>query len=273
MTTELNRLRQLAGVPTLITESYDIDGQTAGEYVEELDISVNQEDRAEFDQIIDNYLTSDSESYLKDQVNRLPTDQIKALINDLMMLHYDLDEQFDTDMKKHNERIDKDEVSEETVDFDPSKSIGVHAANYMRKVTFIGHDKWRATHNKPEGSRATAMALGRTKEEADQRAEYLMQKYAEKGMKPQIEPGYTTMNGGMNIRTEQGQMREWSNSVAGDVEDRGNYQEQPDGETIDNSLRRYLNAEAMKVSVQESHTDESMLNEYNAFKEDSNLGK
>lgn len=66
--------------------------------------------------------------------------------------------------------------------------------------------------------------------------------------------------------TESKQMREWANSIYKQYDDRGHYQEQPDGETVDLSLRRYLNAKAMPVQLEEDHTEEGMLREYKNFK-------
>lgn len=67
--------------------------------------------------------------------------------------------------------------------------------------------------------------------------------------------------------TEADQMREWANSIYKQYDDRGHYQEQPDGETVDLSLRRYLNAKAMPVKIEEDHTVKGMLKEYKTFKE------
>lgn len=67
-------------------------------------------------------------------------------------------------------------------------------------------------------------------------------------------------------KTEQQQMREWSNSIYKQYDDRGHYQEQPEGETVDLSLRRYLNAKPMKVQVEEDHTVKGMIKEYKGFK-------
>jgi len=66
--------------------------------------------------------------------------------------------------------------------------------------------------------------------------------------------------------TEAQTMREWANSIYKQYDDRGHYQEQPDGETVDLSLRRYLDADAMPVKIEEDHTEESMLREYKNFK-------
>jgi hypothetical protein len=66
--------------------------------------------------------------------------------------------------------------------------------------------------------------------------------------------------------TEQQQMREWSNSVYKNYEDRGHIQAQPEGETVDNSLRRYLNADPHKVQVSESHTPKKLSASYKTFK-------
>lgn len=68
--------------------------------------------------------------------------------------------------------------------------------------------------------------------------------------------------------SETDQMREWANSVYQAYDDRGDYQEQPDGETVDLSLRRYLNAKAEPVQIEEDHTPEGMLKEYKEFKKD-----
>lgn len=71
---------------------------------------------------------------------------------------------------------------------------------------------------------------------------------------------------GEEPKTEQQQMREWSNSVYKNYEDRGHIQAQPEGETVDNSLRRYLNAEPHKVQVSESHTPKKLSESYKTFK-------
>jgi hypothetical protein len=73
--------------------------------------------------------------------------------------------------------------------------------------------------------------------------------------------GYDSME-----KNERNQMREWSNSVNGDTEDRGHVTDQPDGETIDLSLRRYLDADPMKVSVQEDIKAKDLIREYKQFK-------
>jgi hypothetical protein len=75
--------------------------------------------------------------------------------------------------------------------------------------------------------------------------------------------GETTEN---VIATEQQQMREWSNSVYQNYEDKGHIMDQPEGETVDLSLRRYLNAEPTKVQVSESHTPKSLTESYKTFK-------
>jgi hypothetical protein len=61
-------------------------------------------------------------------------------------------------------------------------------------------------------------------------------------------------------------MREWSNSVYKQYDAREHYQEQPEGETVDLSLRRYLNAEPMKVSIAESYTPRKLGADYKKFK-------
>jgi hypothetical protein len=66
--------------------------------------------------------------------------------------------------------------------------------------------------------------------------------------------------------SEQQQMREWSNSVYKQYEDRGHVMDQPEGETVDLSLRRYLNAEPSKVSIEEDVTAESLAEAYKKFK-------
>lgn len=63
-------------------------------------------------------------------------------------------------------------------------------------------------------------------------------------------------------------MAEWANSPGNQYEDRGHYSEQPEGETVDLSLRRYLDAEAHPVKVVEDHTEDSMLKEYKEFKDE-----
>ena len=67
-------------------------------------------------------------------------------------------------------------------------------------------------------------------------------------------------------KTEAQAMREWSNSIYKQYDDRGHYQEPPEGETVDLSLRRYLNADPQKVQIEEDHTEEGMLKEYKAHK-------
>jgi hypothetical protein len=69
-----------------------------------------------------------------------------------------------------------------------------------------------------------------------------------------------------HVATEQQQMREWSNSVYQNYEDKGHIMDQPEGETVDLSLRRYLNAEPTKVQVSESHTPKSLTESYKTFK-------
>jgi hypothetical protein len=66
--------------------------------------------------------------------------------------------------------------------------------------------------------------------------------------------------------SEQQQMREWSNSVYKQYDDRGHVMDQPEGETVDLSLRRYLNAEPSKVSIAEDITVESLAESYKKFK-------
>jgi len=70
------------------------------------------------------------------------------------------------------------------------------------------------------------------------------------------------------IKTEAQAMREWANSVYKQYEDRGHYQEPPEGETVDLSLRRYLNADPQKVKIEEDHTVKGMLREYKKHKGD-----
>jgi hypothetical protein len=71
-----------------------------------------------------------------------------------------------------------------------------------------------------------------------------------------------------SIKTEADMMREWANSVYKQYEDRGHYQEPPEGETVDLSLRRYLNADPQKVKIEEDHTEDGMLSEYKRHKGD-----
>jgi hypothetical protein len=66
--------------------------------------------------------------------------------------------------------------------------------------------------------------------------------------------------------SEQEQMREWSNSVYKNYEDKGHVMDQPEGETVDNSLRRYLNAKPSKVTVSETHTPKTLSESYKKFK-------
>jgi len=66
--------------------------------------------------------------------------------------------------------------------------------------------------------------------------------------------------------TESELMREWANSVYKQYDDREHYHEQPPGETVDLSLRRYLNADPMKVKIEEDHTEEGMLKEFRKHK-------
>lgn len=76
------------------------------------------------------------------------------------------------------------------------------------------------------------------------------------------------------IKTEADLMREWSNSVYQNYEDAGNIQEQPEGETVDLSLRRYLNAQPQKVTaVSEDIKPEALLREYRDFKKAKPKGK
>ena len=63
-------------------------------------------------------------------------------------------------------------------------------------------------------------------------------------------------------------MAEWANSPGNQYEDRGHYSEQPEGETVDLSLRRYLDAEPHPVKVVEDHTEDGMLKEYKEFKDE-----
>lgn len=62
------------------------------------------------------------------------------------------------------------------------------------------------------------------------------------------------------------QIAEWANSPGNNYEDRGHYQEQPEGETVDLSLRRYLNADPEAVKIEESHTEAKMMEAYKKFK-------
>jgi hypothetical protein len=61
-------------------------------------------------------------------------------------------------------------------------------------------------------------------------------------------------------------MREWANSVYKQYDDRGHYQEQPEGETVDLSLRRYVNAKAMPVRIEESIKPSTLAKAYRKFK-------
>lgn len=68
------------------------------------------------------------------------------------------------------------------------------------------------------------------------------------------------------VKSDTDLMREWANSIDQDYEDRGHVMNQPEGETVDNSLRRYLNADPMKVKVQEDIKTADLLEEYKSFK-------
>jgi hypothetical protein len=63
------------------------------------------------------------------------------------------------------------------------------------------------------------------------------------------------------------QMREWSNSIYQRYEDRGNVTTQPEGEVVDNSLRRYLDADPMKVQIDEDWNPAKMVDEYKKYKD------
>ena len=77
---------------------------------------------------------------------------------------------------------------------------------------------------------------------------------------------HTATESAKEPKNEQQQMREWANSVYKQYDDRGHYQEQPEGETVDLSLRRYVNAKAMPVSIEESHTPSKLAKAYRTFK-------
>ena len=66
-------------------------------------------------------------------------------------------------------------------------------------------------------------------------------------------------------KNESQQMREWANSVYKNMDDRGHIQAQPEGETVDNSLRRYLNADPAHVKIQEGYTPTGLTSEYKKF--------
>jgi hypothetical protein len=68
-----------------------------------------------------------------------------------------------------------------------------------------------------------------------------------------------------HVATESQQMREWANSVYKNMDDRGHIQAQPEGETVDNSLRRYLNADPAHVKIQEGYTPTGLTSEYKKF--------
>lgn len=72
---------------------------------------------------------------------------------------------------------------------------------------------------------------------------------------------------GNKVVTLSGQMREWSNSIYKQYDDRGHTHEPPKGETVDISLRRYLNAKPHKVSIEEDIVAEKLIKEYRIFKE------
>lgn len=66
--------------------------------------------------------------------------------------------------------------------------------------------------------------------------------------------------------TETQKMREWSNSVYKQYDTREHYHEQPEGETVDLSLRRYLNAEPQHVKIEEDVNPKNLAKAYKAFK-------
>ena len=93
----------------------------------------------------------------------------------------------------------------------------------------------------------------------------------QEGEEYEFEPGSEDRHDPVQeARTETEQMREWANSVYKQFDDRGTIMDQPEGETVDLSLRRYLNAKASPVRIEEStdHTKASLLTEYNKFKKD-----
>jgi hypothetical protein len=74
--------------------------------------------------------------------------------------------------------------------------------------------------------------------------------------------GYDSM-----VKNESQQMREWANSVYQQYDDKGHVMSQPEGETVDLSLRRYINATPGKVTVAENNiTAKSLTESYNKFK-------
>lgn len=78
-------------------------------------------------------------------------------------------------------------------------------------------------------------------------------------------------NAGLGEEAISAKLAEWANSINANVEDRGHQQEQPAGETVDLSLRRYLDATAQPVKVVEDHTEDSMIREYEEFKKAEQL--
>jgi hypothetical protein len=73
-------------------------------------------------------------------------------------------------------------------------------------------------------------------------------------------------NAGLGEEAISAKIEEWANTPGNQYEDRGNYQEQPAGETVDLSLRRYLDAQPATVKVVEDIAVADMINEYKDFK-------
>jgi len=110
---------------------------------------------------------------------------------------------------------------------------------------------------------------GAAKEMYDGMSEKELEDFAEtkhKGLPDKVEETADPYQNTGHIKDDAEMMREWSNSVYKQYDDRGHYQEQPEGEIVDLSLRRYLNAEPQKVQLEEDIEEDDMLREYKEFK-------
>jgi hypothetical protein len=68
------------------------------------------------------------------------------------------------------------------------------------------------------------------------------------------------------VKVSKDKLAEWANSANGKIEDRGTIMDQPEGPAINNSLRDYLGAKPMKVTIAGDITESSMVADYAKFK-------
>ena len=246
MTNELDRIKNLAGVPLNESRIYAKviykSAAAADRSRKEFERSgypinwretSNNEVSVELDDPADVMSPSfDNAAFCCDEPLDIQTDAdtFESIVNEISKPDYiDIDGDGDKDEPMKQAVKDKEEADE--ISETPGKFDGNRAPKTLTYFKGASRDKARTHRSAPKNLTHKPMA-----------------------------PKTTT--------TTVKQMREWANSINGNVEDRGTYFEHPKGETVDLSLRDYLGAEPQSVKIAENEDIDAdeLLKEYKEFK-------